>query len=45
VQETGVHNVAFGAEKFGLRNLKRVHWNLGASQLYQYALSAGEAVL
>ncbi len=45
MQETGVRNGAFGADKFGLKNLKRVHWNLGAPQLYQYALASGEAVL
>src|SRR5437588_562473 len=45
VQETGVRNGAFGADKFGLKNLKQVHWNLGAPQLYQHALAAGEAVL
>ena len=45
MQETGVHNGAFGADKFGLKNLKGVHWNLGAPQLYQYSLAAGEAVL
>ncbi|MGY3362646.1 ATP-dependent phosphoenolpyruvate carboxykinase [Bradyrhizobium sp. GM0.4] len=45
MQETGVRNGAFGADKFGVKNLKQVHWNLGAPQLYQYALSAGEAVL
>src|SRR5580693_1630838 len=45
VQETGIRNGAFGADKFGLKNLKGVHWNLGAPQLYQYSLSANEAVL
>src|SRR6201991_3429483 len=45
VQETGVRNGAFGADKFGLKNLKTVHWNLGAPQLYQYSLASGEAVL
>src|SRR5207245_7725392 len=45
VQETGVRNGAFGADKFGLKNLETVHWNLGAPTLYQYSLSAGEAVL
>src|SRR5919201_925143 len=45
VQETGLRNGAFGADKFGLKNLKQVHWNLGAPQLYQHSLSAGEAVL
>ena len=45
MQETGLRNGAFGADKFGLKNLKTVHWNLGAPQLYQYSLAAGEAVL
>ena len=45
MQESGIRNGAFGADKFGLKNLKRVHWNLGAPQLYQHALAAGEAVL
>src|SRR3984893_14007181 len=45
VQETGVHNGAFGADKFGLRKLKAVNWNFGAPQLYEHSLSAGEAVL
>ena len=39
MQETGVHNGAFGADKFGLTNLKQLYWNLGAPQLYQYSLS------
>src|SRR3982074_1057845 len=41
----GVHNGAFGADKFGLRKLKGVNWNFGAPQLYQHSLAAGEAVL
>jgi phosphoenolpyruvate carboxykinase (ATP) len=45
VQETGVHNGAFGADKFGLRKLKGVNWNFGAPQLYEHSLSSGEAVL
>ena len=45
MQETGVRNGAFGADKFGLKNLRTVHWNLQAPQLYQHSLSAGEAVL
>ena len=45
MQETGLRNGAFGADKFGLKNLKTVHWNLGAPQLYQYSLAAGEAML
>src|SRR2546430_13290427 len=39
---SGLRNGAFGADKFGLKNLKTVHWNLGAPQLYQYALAAGD---
>ncbi|MBR1151379.1 phosphoenolpyruvate carboxykinase (ATP), partial [Bradyrhizobium sp. JYMT SZCCT0428] len=45
MQETGLRNGAFGADKFGLKKLKEVRWNLGAPQLYQYSLSSGEAVL
>jgi phosphoenolpyruvate carboxykinase (ATP) len=45
VQETGVRNSAFGADKFGLTNLKSVNWNLGAPQLYEHALRNGEAEL
>src|SRR3984893_1827625 len=45
VQETGVHNGAFGADKFGLKNLGALNWNFGAPQLYEHSLQAGEAVL
>src|SRR3954462_5920997 len=45
VQETGLRNGAFGADKFGLRNLKALYWNFGAPQLCEHSLSAGEAVL
>lgn len=45
MQETGVRNGAFGADKFGFKNLKQVNWNLGSSPLYEYAIAAGEAVL
>src|SRR5271154_5308573 len=45
VQETGVHNGAYGAGKFGLKNLKGVNWNFGAPQLYEHSLRNGEAVL
>jgi len=45
VQEMGVHNGAFGADKFGFKKLKAVHWNCGAAQLYLQALRAGEARL
>ncbi len=45
MQETGVRNGAFGADKFGLRNLKGVNWNFGAPQLCEHSLATGEAVL
>src|SRR4051794_17274379 len=45
VQETGLRNGAFGADKFGLKNLKALYWNFGAPQLYEHSLAAGEAVL
>ena len=45
MQETGVRNGAFGADKFGFKNLKQVNWNLGTAPLYEHAIRAGEAVL
>ncbi len=45
MQEMGVRNGAFGADKFGLKNLRGVNWNFGAPQLYEHSLAAGEAVL
>ena len=45
MQETGVHNGAFGADKFGLRKLKGVNWNFSAPQLYEQALRVGEATV
>jgi phosphoenolpyruvate carboxykinase (ATP) len=42
VKETGLRNSAHGAEKFGLKDLAAVHWNLPAEQLYEYALAANE---
>ena len=41
--ETGKRNAEHGAEAFGFRDLAGVHWNLGAPQLYEHALSRGEA--
>ncbi len=45
MQETGVRNGAFGADKFGFKNLKQVNWNLGTSALYEHALKNNEAEL
>src|SRR5437763_6577282 len=42
VNETGLRNGAHGADKFGLKDLAAVHWNLPAEQLYEYALAANE---
>ena len=38
--ENGTHNVDFGADRFGFRDLAAIHWNLGAPQLYEHALRA-----
>jgi phosphoenolpyruvate carboxykinase (ATP) len=45
VKETGVRNSAFGADKFGFRNLAEVSWNLGTAPLYEHALRNNEAEL
>ncbi len=42
VNETGLRNGAHGADKFGFKDLAGVHWNLGAEQLYEYAIAAKE---
>ena len=43
MQETGVRNQAYGADKFGLKGLKEIHWNLVDAPLYERAIAAGEA--
>ena len=43
MQEQGVRNGAYGADKFGFKNLAEVRWNLTAPRLYEYAISQGEA--
>jgi phosphoenolpyruvate carboxykinase (ATP) len=43
VQETGVRNNAYGADKFGLKDLAAVHWNLTEAPLYEHAVAKGEA--
>jgi phosphoenolpyruvate carboxykinase (ATP) len=45
VQETGVRNGEFGADKFGFEGLEAVHWNLTEPRLYEHAIAAGEAEL
>lgn len=43
MQETGARNGAFGADKFGFKDLGAVHWNLLPPQLYEHAITAREA--
>ena len=43
VKETGVRNGAHGADKFGFKGLKAVHWNLTEPALYEHAIGRGEA--
>jgi phosphoenolpyruvate carboxykinase (ATP) len=45
VENIGVFNSAQGAEVFGLRNLKRVYWNLEAPALYEQSLARAETKL
>jgi phosphoenolpyruvate carboxykinase (ATP) len=45
VEQNGVHNSAFGADRFGLTKLKGLNWNFGTAQLYEHAIAAGEAEL
>ncbi|MFL5063730.1 MAG: phosphoenolpyruvate carboxykinase (ATP), partial [Xanthobacteraceae bacterium] len=43
MEETGLRNGAHGADKFGFKGLKAVHWNLTEPALYEYAIARGEA--
>jgi phosphoenolpyruvate carboxykinase (ATP) len=43
VQETGLRNSAYGADRFGFKDLRAIHWNLTAPSLYEHAIAAGEA--
>jgi phosphoenolpyruvate carboxykinase (ATP) len=42
VEETGVRNGAHGADKFGFKGLKAVHWNLTEPALYEHAIARRE---
>ena len=42
MQESGVRNGAYGADKFGFKELAAVHWNLTEPPLYEHAVAAGE---
>ena len=43
VQEQGVRNGAYGADKFGFKNLAEVRWNLTEPTLYEYADRGGRS--
>ena len=45
MQETGLRNVAHGADKFGFKDLAGVHWNLTEPALYEHAIRNGEATV
>ena len=45
MKETGLRNAAFGADKFGLKDLAAVHWNLTEAPLYEHAIRNGEATI
>ena len=45
MQETGVRNGAYGADKFGFKELAAIHWNQFEPTLYEHAIAAGEASL
>ena len=45
MKETGLRNSACGADAFGFKYLKAVHWNLTAPALYERAIAAGEACI
>jgi phosphoenolpyruvate carboxykinase (ATP) len=38
-----VRNSAYGADKFGFKDLAEVHWNLTEGPLYEHSIAAGEA--
>ncbi len=45
MENYGVFNAGHGADAFGLKNLKKVYWNLTAAPLYEEAIRRGEASL
>ena len=45
MKETGLRNAACGADKFGLKDLAAVHWNLTEAPLYEHAIRNGEATI
>src|SRR5215831_8887022 len=45
VQETGLRNRAYGADRFGFKDLTAVHWNHTAPFLYERAVAGHEATV
>ena len=45
MQELGMRNGAYGADKFGFKDLAEVRWNLTEPALYEYAIAADEATI
>ena len=45
MKETGLRNGAHGADKFGLKNLAAVHWNLPDTILVEHAIANREGEL
>jgi phosphoenolpyruvate carboxykinase (ATP) len=43
--EQGFRNPECGADKFGFKKLHAIHWNLLEPELYEFALTGGEAEL
>ena len=45
MQELGLRNGAYGADKFGFKDLTEVRWNLTEPSLYEYAIAGREATI
>src|SRR5207249_9427470 len=45
VQETGLRNNAYGADRFGFKDLKAIHRNHTAPLLYEHAIAGREATV
>ena len=45
MKETGLRNSAHGGDKFGLKDIAAVHWNLPDASLVEHAIAGGEGEL
>jgi phosphoenolpyruvate carboxykinase (ATP) len=45
VKETGLRNSTHGADKFGLKDLAAIHWNLPDTMLAEHAIASNEGSL